>query len=79
MAPRESNRLCWPASEVLRTKPEEVAFFGQNRDEIIFGHNIRSDARQGDDPDSADDHLGFRVAIDYVKRDVTAVPDELRK
>ncbi len=42
--------------------------FGHDPDEIRFGHNIRSDARQGDDPDSADDHLGFRVAIDYVSR-----------
>ncbi|GAG67143.1 unnamed protein product, partial [marine sediment metagenome] len=35
-------------------------------DELIIGHNIRADARQYDDPDSADDHLGFRIAIDYV-------------
>ncbi len=41
---------------------------GQNPDELIIGHNIRADARQYDDPDSADDHLGFRIAIDYVSR-----------
>ena len=41
---------------------------GQDPDELIIGHNIRSDARQYDDPDSADDHLGFRIAIDYVVR-----------
>lgn len=34
-------------------------------DELENGHNIRSDARQGDDPHSADDHLGFRIAISY--------------
>jgi len=39
---------------------------GQTPDELIIGHNIRADARQYDDPDSADDHLGFRIAIDYV-------------
>ena len=37
-------------------------------DEIEFGHNIRSDSRQGDDPASADDHLGCRVAISYTPR-----------
>lgn len=37
-------------------------------DELTFGHNIRSDARQGDDPKSADDHLGFRIAISYISR-----------
>lgn len=42
--------------------------FGQSEDEIRFGHNIRADARQGDDPMSADDHLGFRLAIGYVVR-----------
>lgn len=41
---------------------------GQDPDELIIGHNIRSDARQYDDPDSADDHLGFRIAIDYIIR-----------
>lgn len=41
---------------------------GQDPDELIIGHNIRADARQYDDPDSADDHLGFRIAIDYVVR-----------
>jgi len=41
---------------------------GQDPDELIIGHNIRSDARQYDDPDSADDHLGFRIAIDYISR-----------
>jgi formylglycine-generating enzyme required for sulfatase activity len=42
--------------------------FDQTPDELIHGHNIRSDARQYDDPDSADDHLGFRIAIDYIIR-----------
>ena len=37
-------------------------------DELVFGHNIRSDARQGDTPNSADDHLGFRIAISYTDR-----------
>ena len=41
---------------------------GQDPDELIIGHNIRADARQYDDPDSADDHLGFRIAIDYISR-----------
>jgi len=42
--------------------------FGQTPDEIKEGHNIRSDARQGDDPTSADDHLGFRIGISYTVR-----------
>lgn len=42
--------------------------FGVDPDEIADGHNIRSDARQGDDPASADDHLGCRVAISYTPR-----------
>ena len=41
---------------------------GQDPDELIIGHNIRADTRQYDDPDSADDHLGFRIAIDYIIR-----------
>jgi formylglycine-generating enzyme required for sulfatase activity len=41
---------------------------GQKPDELIIGHNIRADARQYDDPNSADDHLGFRLAIDYIIR-----------
>ena len=36
--------------------------------EIVFGHNIRSDSRQGDTQNSADDHLGFRIAISYTSR-----------
>lgn len=39
------------------------------RDELLFGHNIRSDARQGDALNSADDHLGFRIGISYVERE----------
>jgi formylglycine-generating enzyme required for sulfatase activity len=39
------------------------------RDELLFGHNIRSDARQGDDLNSADDHLGFRIGISYIERE----------
>jgi len=42
--------------------------FGQTPDEVKEGHNIRSDARQGDAPSSADDHLGFRVGISYTTR-----------
>ena len=42
--------------------------FGQTPDEIKEGHNIRSDARQGDAPTSADDHLGFRIGISYTTR-----------
>jgi formylglycine-generating enzyme required for sulfatase activity len=41
---------------------------GVTPDEIIEGHNIRSDERQGDDQNSADDHLGFRIAISYTER-----------
>lgn len=41
---------------------------GQSPNEISEGHNIRSDARQGDDQNSADDHLGFRIAISYTTR-----------
>lgn len=37
-------------------------------DEIAMGHNIRVDARQGFEPNSADDHSGFRIAISYTKR-----------
>lgn len=42
--------------------------FGVTPDEIKDGHNIRSDARQGDDAASADDHLGCRMAISYTPR-----------
>ncbi|MEM7039667.1 MAG: SUMF1/EgtB/PvdO family nonheme iron enzyme [Bacteroidota bacterium] len=42
--------------------------FDVRPNEIKKGHNIRSDARQGDDPNSADDHLGFRIAISYTGR-----------
>ena len=42
--------------------------FGVKPNEIEYGHNIRSDARQGDDLNSADDHLGFRIAISYTQR-----------
>lgn len=41
---------------------------GVTPDEIKDGHNIRSDARQGDDQNSADDHLGFRIAISYTPK-----------
>lgn len=40
----------------------------QSPNELINGHNIRADARQGDDPGSADDHLGCRAAISYTVR-----------
>jgi len=42
--------------------------FIMGNDELIHGHNIRADARQYDDPDSAGDHFGFRIAIDYIIR-----------
>ncbi len=42
--------------------------FNATPDEIAMGHNIRVDARQGFEPDSADDHSGFRIAISYTKR-----------
>ena len=32
------------------------------------GHNLRSAARTGDEQNSSDDHLGFRVVIDFVDR-----------
>ena len=32
------------------------------------GHNLRSAARTGDEKNSSDDHLGFRVVIDFVDR-----------
>ncbi len=41
---------------------------GQTPDEIEFGHNIRTDTRPADESDSADDHMGFRVAISYTPR-----------
>ncbi|MCG8577365.1 MAG: formylglycine-generating enzyme family protein [Flavobacteriales bacterium] len=41
---------------------------GVKPNEIKRGHNIRSDARQGDDQNSSDDHLGFRIVISYVPR-----------
>lgn len=43
--------------------------FGSEPDEIAMGHNIRVDARQGFEPDSADDHSGFRIAISNTKRE----------
>ena len=30
------------------------------------GHNLRSAARTGDEQNSSDDHLGFRIAIDFI-------------
>lgn len=41
---------------------------GTSPNEISEGHNIRSDGRQGDALNSADDHLGFRIAISYTIR-----------
>ncbi|UCE42287.1 MAG: SUMF1/EgtB/PvdO family nonheme iron enzyme [Candidatus Aminicenantes bacterium] len=32
------------------------------------GHNLRSAARTGDEQNSSDDHMGFRICIDYFKR-----------
>jgi len=33
------------------------------------GHNLRSAARTGDEQNSSDDHLGFRIVIDFVVRE----------
>ncbi|WP_299535465.1 SUMF1/EgtB/PvdO family nonheme iron enzyme [Ulvibacterium sp.] len=41
---------------------------GQDPDEIKYGHNVRTDTRPADETDSADDHMGFRIAISYTKR-----------
>ncbi len=41
---------------------------GQTPDEIEFGHNVRTDTRPADESDSADDHMGFRIAISYTVR-----------
>ncbi len=32
------------------------------------GHNLRSAERTGNEPDSSDDHMGFRIAVDYGER-----------
>jgi len=32
------------------------------------GHNLRSAARTGDEQNSSDDHLGFRICIDFLER-----------
>lgn len=40
----------------------------QSPDELAEGHNIRAEMRSGDDKSSADDHLGFRIAISYTPR-----------
>ena len=32
------------------------------------GHNLRSAARTGDEQNSSDDHMGFRLCLDYIKR-----------
>lgn len=40
----------------------------QTPDEIEFGHNIRTDTRPADESESADDHMGFRIAISYTVR-----------
>ena len=39
-----------------------------SQSEINIKHTTRSDLRAQDDPRSSDDHLGFRVAIDYCDR-----------
>ncbi len=41
---------------------------GVTPNEILEGHNIRSDSREGDGKNSADDHLGFRIGISYTSR-----------
>jgi len=41
---------------------------GQTPDEIEYGHNVRTDTRPSDEIDSADDHMGFRIAISYTLR-----------
>lgn len=40
----------------------------QTPDEIIMGHNVRTDTRPADETESADDHMGFRIAISYTIR-----------
>jgi len=32
------------------------------------GHNLRSAARTGDEQNSSDDHMGFRICLDYIER-----------
>lgn len=32
------------------------------------GHNLRSASRTGDEQNSSDDHMGFRICMDYIKR-----------
>jgi formylglycine-generating enzyme required for sulfatase activity len=39
-----------------------------SRSEIDIKHTTRSELRAHDDPRSSDDHLGFRVVIDYCDR-----------
>ena len=34
----------------------------------VGGHNLRSAARTGDEQNSSDDHMGFRICLDYIKR-----------
>lgn len=67
-----TNPICVKKNEI---KMQKAGFWAgsagrieQTPCEVNFGHNIRSDARQGDDPHSADDHLGFRIAISYTHR-----------
>lgn len=47
---------------------------GVTPNEILEGHNIRSDSRESDGKGSADDHLGFRIGMSYTARStVTSV------
>jgi formylglycine-generating enzyme required for sulfatase activity len=43
---------------------------GVTPNEILEGHNIRSDSRESDGKASADDHLGFRIGMSYTERTV---------
>ena len=52
-----------------------VSTDGQVRPE--GGHNIRSAARTGDEQNSSDDHMGFRLAIDGRRTAVVKPPDPL--
>lgn len=66
-----SNPICLVgdnASEKGGMWAASAGRFNAQPNEIYTGHNIRSDARQGSPPNSADDHLGFNIVISYVTR-----------
>lgn len=51
---------------------------GVTPNEILEGHNIRSDSRESDGKGSADDHLGFRIGMSYTTRSVTTSVAKIR-